>query len=257
MPADSDLAKTLAFDLGPRDGAPVLFLHGLTGSPAELRFLAQRAVAAGYRAVGPVLPGHGLGAPDLATAGGEAWQRVARETLDSLGVPTHVVGLSMGAILALHLGATAPVKVRSLALLAPALRLAGLGRPLSALVHRAPLVVKLLPTIPLEPKSDLRDPTLAGTNPKNDRLSLFALAELRRLEDQALADARRVRAPALVVLGARDRTISNARAQELVSPLNAQLFWARESGHQVGLDYDRVEVARALIAHFRSAEAAR
>jgi carboxylesterase len=250
------VSRTAAYDLGEKTAPPVLFLHGLTGSTAELRFLGEQVAAAGYRAVAPLLPGHGYRPPDLTTAGGDDWLRTARAALDALGQPAHLVGLSMGALLALRLAGDAPAKVRSIALLAPAVRLAGLGRSVSAVLYRLPGLTRLVPTLPTSTMSDLRDPALAGSNPKNGRLSLHALLELRRLEDHALDDARKVAAPALVILGARDRTVSNTQAEKLIAPLNAELFTAERSGHQVGLDYDRAEVAEVLLRHFRAAEAA-
>ncbi|HLP43214.1 MAG TPA: hypothetical protein VK465_17045, partial [Fibrobacteria bacterium] len=42
------------FDLGdPAAPHAVLFLHGWTSSPRELRFLAEKAAARGFRAKGP------------------------------------------------------------------------------------------------------------------------------------------------------------------------------------------------------------
>src|SRR3954452_5961427 len=46
------------FSLGEGDVA-CLLLHGLTGSPAEVRPVGEALARAGVRAVGPLLPGHG------------------------------------------------------------------------------------------------------------------------------------------------------------------------------------------------------
>ena len=45
-----------------------LLLHGLTGSPAELRPVGEALAQAGFRAVGPLLPGHGTSPEDLGKA---------------------------------------------------------------------------------------------------------------------------------------------------------------------------------------------
>ena len=47
-----------AFDLPGKGRAAALCLHGLTGTPYEVRPLAEAISAAGIRAVGPALPGH-------------------------------------------------------------------------------------------------------------------------------------------------------------------------------------------------------
>lgn len=249
-----DAARTQAYALGPPTAPPCLFLHGLTGSPAELRFLAEAVAAAGFFAMAPLLPGHGLGAADLLSAGADDWLRAARAALLDCAGPAHVVGLSMGSLLGLRLASEQPAQVRSLALLAPAVRLTGLGRPASALLYRFPALYRRWPSLPAAPVSDLRDPTLAATNPKNDRLSLRALAELRGLQNRVFAAARAVQVPALVVLGARDRTISNRLARALAGHLRAELFVAKRSGHQVGLDYDRETVAQVLLRHLRRSQ---
>ncbi len=244
---------TQSFDLGSPADPPCLFLHGFTGSPAELRPLAERIAVQGYRVIGPRLPGHGLGALDLVTAGAKDWIQVASETLQSLGRPAHVLGLSMGGLLALRLAATEPAAVRSLALLAPAVRLAGVGRLGAWVLWRVPSLYRRWPTVPWPTASDVRDPAMLGINPKNPRLSLFGIAELRRLQAGAFGDARRVKAPALVVIGKRDRTVSNRAARQLASVLHARVEVAPRSGHQLGLDYDRGEIAGHLLTLFKSA----
>ena len=52
------------FNLG--DGADAcLLLHGLTGAPSEVRPVGEALARAGFRAVGPLLPGHGTTPQDL------------------------------------------------------------------------------------------------------------------------------------------------------------------------------------------------
>jgi carboxylesterase len=244
---------TQSFDLGSPSDPPCLFLHGFTGSPAELRPLAERVIREGFRVVGPRLPGHGLGAADLATAGADDWVKAATDALLGIGKPTHVMGLSMGALLAVRLAANEPQAVRSLGLLAPAVRLTGLGRFGAWVLQSMPALYRRWPSVPWPATSDVRDPAMHGINPKNPRLSLFGIAELHRLQAGVFADARRVRAPALLVLGKLDRTVCNFAARRLGRLLSAEVVVAKNSGHQLGLDYDREEIGRALLTHFAKA----
>ncbi len=241
---------TEAFDLGSPGDPPCLFLHGFTGSPAELRPLAKLVAARGFRVLGPRLPGHGLGAPDLATAGAADWVRTAVEALRSLGRPAHVLGLSMGGLLAVRVAADEAGAVRSLALLAPAVRLRGLGRVGAWTLWRMPWIHRRWPSVPWSTASDARDPALRAGSLKNPRLSLLGLAELRRLQATVLDDARRVHAPTLLVLGRYDRTVSNPAARRLGGLLSAEVMVAEQSGHQLGLDRDHEAIAEALLAHF-------
>jgi carboxylesterase len=241
---------TQAFDLGAPADPPCLFLHGFTGSPSELRPLAERIAREGLRVVAPRLPGHGLGAADLASAGARDWLEATTTALLDLGQPAHVVALSMGALLAVRLAAEQPDRVRSLGLLAPAVRLVGLGRASAWTLWRLPWLYRRWPTVPWPTESDVRDPGMLGINPKNPRLSLFGMAELRRLQAGVLRDAARVRAPTLVILGRLDRTVSNRAARRLARALSAEVIEEAHSGHQLGLDRDRESVAEALLGHF-------
>src|SRR5437763_172178 len=58
-----------------------LLLHGLTGAPAELRPVGEALARAGFRAVGPLLPGHGGKAEDLYTVTRHDLIRAAEEAL--------------------------------------------------------------------------------------------------------------------------------------------------------------------------------
>jgi carboxylesterase len=69
------------FDLGGDAPAAALCLHGLTGTPYEVRPLAEALVAAGIRAVGPSLPGHDSTAAELADTTHGQWVEAARQHL--------------------------------------------------------------------------------------------------------------------------------------------------------------------------------
>ena len=65
------------FDLEPQGPAAgrsaALCLHGLTGTPYEIRPVAEALAARGIRARGPVLPGHDSTPAELATVPYRAW----------------------------------------------------------------------------------------------------------------------------------------------------------------------------------------
>ena len=73
------------YDLAPRvepTGDAVLCLHGLTGTPYEVRPLAEALADRGMRARGPLLPGHGGRPEELAALTYSAWtESVQREFL--------------------------------------------------------------------------------------------------------------------------------------------------------------------------------
>ena len=84
-----------------------LLLHGLTGSPAEMRPVGEALAGAGFRAVGPVLPGHGTTPVDLYGVTRGDVIRAAESALLSLRGARRIFlcGLSMGSLLVIHLAA--------------------------------------------------------------------------------------------------------------------------------------------------------
>lgn len=126
-----DRADPSAFDFGTagtskRADTAILFLHGFTASPSEMRSMAQFVAAiTGWRCKGIRLPGHGTRVEDLEGTSGEDWVRAAESAYDELAKEArHVVlaGLSLGAVLCCHvaLRRSGDSRLRGLILLAPA-----------------------------------------------------------------------------------------------------------------------------------------
>jgi carboxylesterase len=120
-----------------------LLIHGLGGTPMEMRFVAQGLARAGYTVHVPQLAGHCGTADELKATGWQDWCATVEEEHDRLKQTCdHIVvgGLSMGAILAVHHAARHPDDVFALALYAPTLQLDGWGIPwygrLFDLVHQ-------------------------------------------------------------------------------------------------------------------------
>ena len=111
-------------------GGPVGFLliHGLGGTPAELRFVARGLARAGHTVLCPQLAGHCGSFEDLRATGWQDWYatvQAAHAQLHNSCQKVIVGGLSMGAILALHLAAELPLDVHATTLFAPTLKLDG------------------------------------------------------------------------------------------------------------------------------------
>jgi len=238
------------FSLGEGDHA-CLLLHGLTGSPAEVRPVGEALARAGFRAVGPLLPGHGTTPEDLETVTRSDMLDAAREAFFSLrgARRLYLCGLSMGA------------------LLAPAVDMAGMTWLFTQVVGR-------LPAFPGVIGKGARDiQALSGVPPPDDRVPEGAPAprtavnedgsytavpwrwgrELRLLSDEAMAVASRVRARALVLHGGRDRTASLRGARRLARSLSGggtvRVF--PRSGHVLPLDVDGPAVCDAIVSFFQ------
>jgi carboxylesterase len=109
-----------------------LLIHGLGGTPMELRYVAQGLARAGHSVHVPQLAGHCGTAAELKASGWLDWFGSVEREHDRLKASCEAIvvgGLSVGSILALHLAAARAESVSGLALYAPSLWLDGWGVP--------------------------------------------------------------------------------------------------------------------------------
>lgn len=120
-------AKDLTYRIeGGRTG--VLLIHGLCGTPTEMRFVANGLARAGHTVLCPQLAGHGGSEDEVKGTTWQDWYESVENGLAELRKTCDVVvtgGLSTGAILALMLAARNPHNVHGTALFAPTLWLNG------------------------------------------------------------------------------------------------------------------------------------
>jgi carboxylesterase len=246
------LARGTAIEHGKEfelDGGPdaVLLLHGLTGSTFELAPVARRLHRAGMRCLSPLMAGHGGAAADLAGVPWVEWVGKARRDLARLGGArrTFVVGCSMGALVACALAHEKPDRVDALVLLAPALELAAAGK-LAALLGRAPLLRGVV--FPKRAGSDVGDQEMRARNPCLDGVPISAVRQLALLQAHVDRILPAIAAPALVVQGRGDHTVTVAGARRLAARIGsgpARLVLLERSWHLVGIDVERDRCADA------------
>ena len=261
------------FSLGDGEDA-CLLLHGLTGSPAEIRPVGEALARAGFRAVGPLLPGHGTTPGDLETVTRSDVLDAAQEALLSLrgARRVYLCGLSMGALLAIRLAAKGFVRqgvapVSALALLAPPVDMAGLTWVFTQVVGRLPAFpgllgkgardIQALASVP-PPDDRVPEGTPAPRTAVPDDGSYSAIPwrwgrELRLLSEETMAVTARVRARSLILHGGLDRTASLRGARRLSRSLPAgaavQVF--PRSGHVLPLDVEGPAVCDAVVSFFQ------
>ena len=103
-------------EAGPAGGELVVLLHGLGGSRIAWEPQLAALSAAGYLAAAWDMPGYGASTPP-AVWSFEALAAAAATWISGFGAgAAHVVGLSMGGMVALHLALVEPTLVRSLVL---------------------------------------------------------------------------------------------------------------------------------------------
>ena len=235
-----------------------LLLHGLTGSPAELRPVGEALAQAGFRAVGPLLPGHGTSPEDLyAVTRGDLLKAAESALLSLRGARRiYLCGLSAGALLSIHLAARSWAQeglpdFSALALLAPAIAFAGSTWLFADVFGR-------LPALPFILDKGRRD--LEGPAPLDDgsyrAIPMRWAPELHALSGDGLRLAPRVRAPTLILQGARDGTVAPAGARRLAKQLaspKVELRFFPRSGHVLPLDVEAEAVCSAVVQFFQGA----
>ena len=119
-------------ELLPGGRVGFLLIHGLGGTPVELRIVARGLAGDGHTVHSMQLAGH-CGTPEeLRRSTWREWVASVERAHYRLQQQCDVViagGLSMGAILALHLAQTRPAGVQGLLLYAPTLQLDGWAMP--------------------------------------------------------------------------------------------------------------------------------
>lgn len=236
----------LGFDLPGASGAAALCLHGLTGTPYEIRPLGEALARYGVRAVGPALPGHNSTPQALARVRYSDWLEAARTHLRGLrGEHERVflVGLSLGGLISLALAAEEAV--HGLVVVGTPLHM---RRTLSLLVR----VFRYIQPFPRKHRgSDIRDAPARLRHPGYDVMPLASVQQLQRLQRRVRAALPRVTAPILVAHGARDRTADPADARTILERVGSEereLLMLPRSGHVVPVDHDGPQLGHAVAA---------
>ena len=230
---------TLAYEQhGPESGVPVLLMHGILLDSAVNRDLAAPLVDAGFRVILLDLLGHGRSDKAEATdLRNDFFAEQVVACLDHLNIDKAVIGgLSLGAIVALHVAVQTPQRVRALLIEMPVMEnstvfAALLLGPIVVMTHYAPWlyrpVARFLRGLP-RPRSNLWESVLnaAGQDPSAIRAILHgvlvgAVVPSRRAR-------RKIQAPALVIGHAGDWLHEMEDARTLADELpNGRLLVAR------------------------------
>jgi carboxylesterase len=235
-------ASAAPFELAGGPDA-VLLLHGLTGSPYEMRHVAEECHRRGSRCVGPLMPGHGGDPRALLGLGWREWIEGARRELRRLDTARRVVvvGCSMGALVACALAHSERQRIDGIALLAPALHLTAAARLAAFLSRRTPLG-RFWQVVRKAGGSDVRDPVQRRDNPSMPGVPLPAVAELLDLGRHVDGLLPEITAPALIVAARHDHTVKLSGARRIAERIGsapARLVVLERSFHLVGIDVER------------------
>ena len=250
-----------------------LLIHGLSGSPLEMQYLAKRLRQAGFATSVPHLEGYGFGQrPDpFATGTWRQWQAQVLDHFDELARNHEcvcVAGLCVGAVLALKLAAERHGKIAALALLATTLAYDGWSIPwyrfLAPLAYYTPLRrrysyrerhpygvknTSLRKWIAREMSE--KSTSIAGAS----SLPMTAIYQAEKLIRHVRRMVPAVNAPALVIHAMEDDVASVKSAEFVLDNIGSDdvdFLLLHDSYHMVTLDNEKELVADKTIRFFHT-----
>jgi carboxylesterase len=248
-----------------------LLIHGLSGNPLEMQYLAKRLRQAGYATFVPHFKGYGFGgrSDPFATGTWRQWRAQVLDHFDELARKyrsVSVSGLCIGAVLALDLAAERPGRVTALSLLATTLAYDGWSIPwyyfLAPLAYHTPLRYRYSyrERHPYGVKNESlrkwiaremseKTTSIAGAS----SLPMTAVYEAKQLIRHVRGALSSVTAPALVVHAKEDDVASLKSAEfvlENIGTDDVDFVLLRDSYHIVTLDNEKELVANETIRFF-------
>lgn len=248
--------------IGDGDGLPAVLVHGFGGDGGTWLF-TQDALAQ-ERSVHIIdLPAHGASPPSLSSGSMEELTSALVAALEALNLEkAHLIGHSLGGAVALSVARTAPERVGSLSLIAPA----GISAEISSEYvdgflsadRRKPMKEVLAK---LFASSDAMSAEMVENVLRFKRLdgvpdALAAIARNLAVGGRQVVDLRAILetidVPVLVIWGEQDAIIPASQAADLPSGVKVELI--ANAGHMPMMEASSA-VNRLLAAHLSSADA--
>lgn len=220
-----------------------LLIHGFTATTVEVSMLGMYFFKKGYPVLMPLLPGHGTSPEDLNTKNYQDWiDSVESAYADLSSRVDHIIvgGESMGAVLALHLGAL-HADIMALLLYSPALHVPMLKK-YRWLRWVRPIINK--------GNYDEQMPWQGYTV-----YPLKAANEFFKLQCKVKKELSDINTPLLIFHGHYDRTIDPIVSDQIfsnVSSINKKIIRMKNSGHVMLLDREFDMIADLTFDHLKT-----
>ncbi|HEY9161805.1 MAG TPA: alpha/beta fold hydrolase [Desulfomonilia bacterium] len=234
-----------------------LLIHGLTGTPSEMAYLAGRMNEAGYTVKVPLLPGHGTDIKELNITTWPAWVGAVSEELVKMyqrHENVYVAGLSMGGIMTLAMAALHGNLIQGGAVFSTPLWFKPFAaRYILPILGRTPLA-SIIGDLPSTPGQDVKEPQGAphvsyGRNSIPATYSLMELMGLIRKKSFLSS----IRTPLLIMQSTQDIFIHSGSARRIydnISSTKKKIIMLNDCYHAITVDKERSKVADAMIDFF-------
>lgn len=246
----------------PGSGLSALLIHGLTGTPHEMRYLGEQLAAAGIRVHAVRLAGHAGAPEELGAATHTQWYESVVEGFERLrayGDPNVVIGLSLGAVLAARLAVDQREAVAGVVMLSPAFYL---PFPIRSALRIMRMASRFGDRIYFHSSrgSDIHDAAARRIHPGNRLIPLRAALSLIELSDQVRPMLPEVVQPTVVIHSRRDHTCPFEKnvgfVMDRLGSAQKRAVALEESYHVITVDSEKDRVAQEtleFISQFRNA----
>jgi len=253
----------------------VLLVHGLTGTPAEMRHTAKRLMRQGFSVMCPQLAGHCGSVGDLKKSKWQDWYGTIERAFEALKTEhphVYVSGLSMGALIALKLAEEKGQRVDGLGLLSTTFFYDGWNMPKFGRRVFLPIALHS----PLKYFLSWKETPPYGIKCERTRALVHAILENRdalaaekvgifstpgvtvnesvKLIKAAKKALPKVQSPTLIVHSTEDdmASVKNAHyVAQRISSSKIETFFVDDTYHVLTLDKRKDDVARRLGEFFK------
>jgi carboxylesterase len=227
-----------------------LLIHGFTGTPYEIEPLARLLQEQGHEVVTPTLAGHGGDRQQMLRVTWRDWilsVEVVLQDLLAREETVHLVGFSMGGLIAAHLAARHGERIRSLTML---------SAPIYT-INPKQLFKTIADAIQKSMRTGERQEDVTRYLMKVRATPLRSLVHFRRLVRTVKGQLGDVDVPLLIIQGEQDdlvETSSAAYIYESVKTTEKQLHLFPKSRHLICHDCEADEVIRLVASFIRERE---
>ena len=251
----------------PPDRVGALLIHGLGGTEFDLGPLQRILSKCGVHTHTVTLPGHGTTPQDLLDVTREDWLDAVSAAYHSLLAThqtVHIIGMCMGALLAVELAKRERHSAGKLVVLAPPIFIDGWSTPWyrslrHLLYYLGPVAarMKVVEEHPFGIKNDLVRSIVQAKFERGDNfhyrwVPLKCVHQVDRLRQSVVADLHQITCPTLVVHAREDELTSLKSAyflQEKMTNAVMEVVVLENSYHMICVDNDRDQVAMVVTAH--------